>query len=268
MKVLSLYIFLFFITLQGHAADSLRLIRSIPVAARLLSSDPLGNIYLVKENNTLLKLNNKGDSIGIFNEIKKGKITQIDAGNPLRILLLFADYNQVVILNNVMTQKAILRLNSIGLNKVSCIANSADGSIWLYDQAFGTLLKVDEQLDLLQTTNLRNIEENPLDPCMMSENERSLYIADTTDGIRKFDQFGFYNTTYRFKTDNFQIFNTSLVYFNSPFLYSYNVLSFTEKKIELPDGGNIISVRTERNSIYVLRTSQLDIYELAEMSSR
>jgi len=268
VKVFSLYIFLFFFTLQSHAADSLRLVRSVRVTARLLSSDPLGNIYLVKENNTLLRLNSKGDSIGIFNEIKKGNITQIDAGNPLRILLLFADYNQIVILNNVLTQKTILRLNTIGLNNVSCIANSADGSIWLYDQAFGALLKVNEQLSLLQTTNLRNLGENPEMPTFMSEDDRSLYIADTTEGIRKFDQFGFYNTTYHFKTDHFQFFNTSLVYFKSPFLYSYNVLSFTEKKIKLPEAESILQVRIERNSIYVLKAAQLDIYELEETPSR
>jgi hypothetical protein len=249
---------------QLFATDSLVLIRTISTKSRLLSTDPLGNIYLVKENNTLLRLNERGDSIGIFNEIKKGKISHIDATNPLRILLFFSDYNQIVVLNNMLTIKNVLRLNSIGLNNVACIANSVDGNIWVYDPVLASLIKVDEQLKIIQTTNLRNVEENSISPGDMIEQDRSLFIADTIDGIRKFDQFGFFNTTFALKTNNIQTFNSFLVYYSSPFLYSYNTKSFTEKKILLPQPENILAVRVERNRLFILREDQLDIYDLKE----
>lgn len=264
MKGLFYYIFFFLISVTGFSADTLVLTRSVNIKARLLSSDPLGNIYLVKEDNTLLKLNAKGDSIGIFNEIKKGKITHIDATNPLRILLFFSDYNQIVILNNMLTKKNVLQLNSIGLNNVSCIANSVDGNIWLYDQATGSLLKVNEQLGVLQNTNLRNISENPGAVSDMTEHERALYIADTLDGIRKFDQFGFYNTTYPIKTGNLQFFNSYLVYFVAPYLYSYHMQSFSERKIKVPEPDHLRQLRIERNALYVLREKRLDIYSIQQ----
>ena len=131
MKTIFFYTFLLLLKTQLCSADSLVFLKTIPIEARLVSTDPVGNIYLVKENNTLLRLNDKGDSIGVFNEIKKGKISHIDASNPLRILLFFSDYNQLVVLNNMLTRKNVYQLNSIGLNNVSCIANSADGTIWL-----------------------------------------------------------------------------------------------------------------------------------------
>lgn len=264
MKLQTLLFLLLCATSCSKAADSLVFIRSVPIEARLLSTDPLGNIYLVKENNTVLKLNKKGDSIGIFNEIKKGKVTQIDATNPLRTLLFFAEYNQIVVLNNMLTQKNVMKLNMIGLNNVSNIANSADGNIWLYDPSFGSLLKIDEQMDVIQTVDLRNMYENPTAPSAMVEHERSLYIADTAAGIRKFDLFGFYSTTYPFKVTNLQFFTTSLVYYANPFLHAYNMQSISEKKIVLPQPETIISVRVERNSLFILRTTSLDIYELNE----
>lgn len=262
MKLQSILFLLFLISFNSFASDSLHYVRTIPVNAHLLSTDPLGNIYLVKDNNTVLKLNSKGDSIGIFNEIKKGKVTQIDATNPLRTLLFFAEYNQIVVLNNMLTQKNVMRLNMIGLNNVAAIANSADGNIWLYDPSFGSLLKIDEQMDVIQTADLRNLYQNPTAPTAMVEHERSLYIADTTDGIRKFDLFGFYNTTFPFKVSNLQFFTTSMVYFASPYLYSYNMQSFSEQKILLPQPEAIVSVRIERNNVYILRSSSLEIYRL------
>ncbi len=262
MKGFLLYICFFLLPVAGFSTDSLVFVKSVHVSARLLSSDPLGNIYLVKENNTLLRLNSHGDSIGIFNEIKKGKISHIDATNPLRILLFFSDYNQIVVLNNMLTRKNVLSLNSIGLNNVTCMANSADGSIWLYDQATASLLKIDEQLTILQQSNLRTISENPTNPMEMIEHDRSLFISDTLDGIRKFDQYGFYNTIYRIKTDNIQFFNSYLVYFVSPYIYSYNMQSFVEKKIAVPEPENILQLRVERDALYVLREHRVDIYAL------
>ncbi len=264
VKTFSFYLFLSFIAFTSVAADSLVLLKSVPVKARLVSSDPLGNIYVEKENNTLLRLNNKGDSIGIFNEIKKGNITQIDASNPLRILLFFADYNQVVVLNNMLTQKNIFKFNSIGLSNIACIANSADGNLWLYDAGSASLLKVDEQLNIVLTSNLRSVSENPVVPTDMLEEDRVLYITDTTEGVRKFDQFGFYNTTYHFNVSKMQVFNHYLVYFSSPYLYSYNLQSLVERKIELPASEDIIEVRVERDMLYILRKERLDMYSFSQ----
>ncbi|MCF8294031.1 MAG: hypothetical protein K9I70_09490 [Chitinophagaceae bacterium] len=264
MKTIFFYTFLLLLKTQLCSADSLVFLKTIPIEARLVSTDPVGNIYLVKENNTLLRLNDKGDSIGVFNEIKKGKISHIDASNPLRILLFFSDYNQLVVLNNMLTRKNVYQLNSIGLNNVSCIANSADGNIWLYDQSSGSLLKVNEQLTILQNTNLRTISENPTSPTDMTEYDRALYIADTVDGIRKFDQFGFYNTTYHIKTSSFQFFNAYLVYFSTPYLFSYHTKSFTERKLPLPEPENILQLRVERNRLVILRKDRVDLFELIQ----
>ena len=264
VKTILFYIFLLLLNNQICSADSLVFIKSIPIEARLLSTDPLGNIYLVKENNTLLRLNEKGDSIGVFNEIKKGKISLIDASYPLRILLFFSDYNQIIVLDNMLTRKNVYQLNSIGLNNVSCIANSADGNIWLYDQSSGSLLKVNEQLAILQNTNLRTLSENPSSPSDMTEYDSALYIADTLDGIRKFDQFGFYNTTYHIKANNLQFFNSYLVYFSTPYLISYNIKSFTERKLALSEPENIEQLRVERNRLFILRKDRLDIFELVQ----
>ena len=42
--------------------------------------DNLGNYYLLSKNNQLKKINAKGDSIGLFNDVRRyGKLFSIDA---------------------------------------------------------------------------------------------------------------------------------------------------------------------------------------------
>ena len=264
MKTIFFYTFLLLLKTQLCSADSLVFLKTIPIEARLVSTDPVGNIYLVKENNTLLRLNDKGDSIGVFNEIKKGKISHIDASNPLRILLFFSDYNQLVVLNNMLTRKNVYQLNSIGLNNVSCIANSADGNIWLYEPVSGTLMKIDDVPSIRFTTTLKNIIEENIDPVFMVEQDRSLFMVDSIQGIKKFDQFGFYQSGFPFLTNEVQYINRYLVYYKHPLLYSYNTQTFNEATLKLPNQEDILQVRTERKNVYILRKESLDIYQLNE----
>lgn len=241
------------------AEDSIFLIKKIPVKSTLFTTDPVGNIYLVKGNNSVIKYNSNGDSIGFFNEIKKGRLTQIDASNPLRVLLFFADYGNILILDNVLSLKSTLKLSTLGIVNAPCIANSADGNIWVYDPA-GTLVKINSKPEISFTTSLRNVLEKTIDPVYMTEQDRSLFIVDTLEGIKKFDQFGLFKTSYPFTTQEVQYFNSYLVYFTAPFLISYNTNSMHENKIRIPDASDVLKIRVERDHIFVLRSQSFDIY--------
>ena len=262
MKLKIYFTFLYtFSFVNLFANDSLLFVRKIPISSRIFSTDPIGNIYVLKGNNSLIKYNSAGDSIGFFNEIKKGKITQIDASNPLRILLFYADYGNILILDNVLSLKSSLKLNNLGIVNAPCIANSADGSIWVVDPV-GTLVKINSKPEINFTTSLRNVLDKSIDPIYMTEHDRALYIVDSLEGVLKFDQFGLFKTSYPFFTNEIQVFNTYLVYFASPYLISYNTLSMQENKILIPEPDNIVKVRIERDFVFVLRFESLDIYSL------
>ncbi len=261
MKPILLITFIFLFAEVCFASDSLILTKSIPVSSRLFTTDPVGNIYIVKGNNTLIKYNSNGDSTGFFNEIQKGKITQIDATNPLRLLLYFADYGNILMLDNLLSLKSTLKLSALGMVNVPCIANSADGNIWLYDPA-GNLVKVNNKPEISFTVSLRNVLDHAIDPVYMVEQDRALYIVDSAQGVKKFDQFGLFKTTFPFLTHEIQYFNSYLVYYVSPYLVSYNTLSMQENKMLLPDPDNVIKVRVERDHVFILRNESLDIYSL------
>lgn len=250
------------IFLSAQRRDSLTLIKHIALKSKLFTTDPLGNVYLIKDNNALIRYNANGDSTGFFNLVKKGKVTHIDATNPLRVLLYFAEYGQIVILDNILSQKSSLRLPSLGLFNVPCIANSADGNIWVYDPGTGELIKIDEKPSVKFRTPLRNMLDTPLEPIYMVEQDRQFFMIDTLQGIKKFDQFGFYNTGYPFITRELQYINQYLIYYQTPYLHSYHIASMREELIPIPEPDKVLQVRIERHHLYILRDEGLYIYAM------
>lgn len=259
-----LFLILFCSFFAANGQDSLSFERSIPTKAILFTTDPTGNIYLANSSNAIYKYSSQGDSLGFFNEIKKGRITQIDATNPLRVLLYFADYSQIVVLDRLLTKKSSMRLNSVGLFNVNCIANSADGNIWIFEPASGTILKIDDQLDIRFSVELKNIIPENLDPSYMIEQDRNLFMLDSLEGIKRFDQYGFYKTSYAFQAKEAQYINDYLIYYKAPYFYSYHTSTLQERKLLIPSPLDVKQVRAERNFIYVLRQDRLDIYRLKE----
>ncbi|QLH46710.1 MAG: hypothetical protein HWD58_14410 [Bacteroidota bacterium] len=112
----------------------LELLKSISVSAKSFTTDATGNVYLIRGSNELIKYNASGDSVGIFNEVRRGRITQVDATNPLRVILFLAESGQVMLLDNLLSLKNQFRLTDMGIFNAPCLANSADGDIWVYDR--------------------------------------------------------------------------------------------------------------------------------------
>lgn len=230
--------------------------------SRIMTTDGVGNLYVVKDNNLLIRYNAQGDSDRVFNEIKKGSITQIDASNPLRILLFFKEYQLVVVLDQMLSKKHVFKLNNLGLFNVTSIANSADGTFWAYDAAQGVLLKIDDKPSIRFSSPLRTMLDHAVQFQYMVEDDRMLYAADSTSGIYEFDLYGFYNTVYHFPTVEFQWINQQLIYWQSPNLIAYHTESLREKKRALPEPETILQVRVDRNRLFIRRKNQLELYTL------
>src|SRR5256885_10738969 len=75
--------------------------------------DNLDNVYVLTSTDQLKKYNANGDSVAVFNNIKKfGKVSLIDASNPLKILLYYKDFSTIVVLDRLLATR-----NTIDLRK-------------------------------------------------------------------------------------------------------------------------------------------------------
>lgn len=253
--------------LACHAADSLRVIRTIPMEARLMSIDDLGNVYVVRKDNCLLRYTENGDSSGFYKSVLNGDIKGLDVTNPLRVLVYSPGYSKVVQLDRMLVFKNELDLRKLNIYNAPVVANSADGNLWVYDQFNARLRKINEDLQEVAASNdLRQEVEMVPSPSYLVERERKAYLCDTTKGILVFDQYGTYiNTLPLYNVKQLQVFGTQAVYRHSDTLYSYDMRRFTTNVLMLPgQGSEIINAALSRKVLYLLYNDRLVLYRMPE----
>ena len=257
-----LFSFLIMSILQDNAYC--QLLKSIETGdARLFTTDETGNVYVVRANNELVRYNRDGDSTGSFRSVQNGDITSVDATNPLRLLIGFQSFSKITLLDRMLTPKNELDLKKLGIFNPSATGISADGKIWVYDYVNARLKKIDDQLNIVLSSNDMRLESQTVpNPLSLVERDYKVYLSDTAQGIYVFDRYGGFINTIEIKSvAKMQVIGAQIVYRTSDTLFSYDQKSLLLKQMPLPqDHDNIRDVRLERNRMYILYNSKLDIY--------
>ena len=108
--------------------------------------DNLDNIYILNSRNQIKKFNANGDSVAVYNDVKKfGQATLIDVSNPLKILLYYRDFATVVMLDRFLNAVNSIDLRKQNIFQAKAIGQSYDNKIWVYDEMENKLKKVDER---------------------------------------------------------------------------------------------------------------------------
>lgn len=156
------------------------------------STDNLGNIYLLTATNQLKKVNEKGDSMAVYNDVRRyGKINSVDAANPLKVLVYYKDFSTVVVLDRLLNVRAAIDLRKQNIFQVTAITSSYDNNIWLYDELDSKLKKIDDNGNLLlESTDFRQIFDSVPSPSVMYDRDGLLYLYDARKGLMVFDYYG------------------------------------------------------------------------------
>ena len=242
------------------------IMKTIPIAARTIEVDELGNVYVLRSDNLLLKYNERGDSLANYNALANGPMTSIDVSNPLRIMLYYARYAQLVLLDRMLAPKTELNVRKLNLLNANVIAASAEGNLWIYDQFSATLNKLDMELNyMIKGNDLRQQLSVLPKPVALLERNRRVYLLDTAQGIFIFDQYGSYlNTIPIVGLTHLQVIANQLVYRAGNELIVYDMERVTERRLALPQlpGLPIQAALLSRNTLYVLYPDRLIWYQL------
>lgn len=110
--------------------------------------DAFGNIYLINDNE-IVKYNSLGVLQKKFSTKRYGKIDFVDAMNPLKILVYYKDFQQILFLDNQLTASSnMISLESLGHEQSSLVCSSSNNSFWIYDN------KTTNCADLILNLNL------------------------------------------------------------------------------------------------------------------
>jgi glutaredoxin-related protein len=187
--IISIFISVF---VKAQSDTSFHLIKTIKGDIASFTVDNLDNIYILNSQNQLKKLNQNGDSVAVFNDVKKfGQATLIDVSNPLKILLYYKDFSTIVILDRLLNIRSTIDLRQQNIFQVKAIGLSYDNKIWLYDELESKLKKIDDDGKLLlETPDFRLLFGEAPNPQKIFDENKYVYLYDSTQAVFVFDYYG------------------------------------------------------------------------------
>jgi hypothetical protein len=226
----------------------------------------LGELYIINTNNQLKKLNEKGDSVGVFNQVTKyGKLSYVDAQNPWKTILFYENFSTIVLLDkylNVLTNINLRKQNIFG---VKTVASSYDNNIWLFDEQENKLKKIDDAGKVLsETVDFRQIFDSVPSPVQIVDRDGFVYLYDPKKGVYVFDYYGSFKNRLPFLNwKDITVIEKNLYGFDDKNLYSYSLGSLSLKQYPLPATfKNYSSLKVGTNKIYFLKDNNLQVYSL------
>ncbi|MEO6538705.1 MAG: hypothetical protein ABIT07_09855 [Ferruginibacter sp.] len=236
----------------------------IPGNYTYMEVDVLDNIYLITAGNQLKKINTNGDSVAVYNDVKKyGNPSLIDVSNPLKILVYYKNFSTVVILDRLLTFRNSINFRKMGIFSVKALATSYDNNLWLFDEQDLKLKKLDDDGKILQeTTDLRLLVDTVPSPSQIIDSDNFVYLYDENKGFFIFDYYGTLKNNLPFlHWEHLAISGKNLYGFVNDRLYNYELNSLNLKSYSLPFGfADNINVKAINGKIYVLKKDGVEIY--------
>jgi len=262
-------LFLFFIfsfTCFAQVDSSFMPFKKIKGDIVAFAADNFDNLYLLNSYDQLKKINAKGDSVAIFNNVRKyGKVAQIDVSNPLRVLLYYKDFSTVVILDRLLNVRGTIDFRKQDIFQVQAVCLSYDNKIWLYDEFDHKLKKIDEDGKLLfTTTDFRQLFNEAFSFTTICDQDGYLYLYDKNKGVYVFDYYGTLKNIFSLTGyDNFKTVGKFITATRNDSLMRYQPSSLLLQEVKLPEAfRKAQSIHFTATKAYALKKDELDIYEL------
>ena len=249
--------------LLAFQQSNLVFVKNVPARAEKMSTDNLSNVYLINSD-VLQKYDPQGTLQKTYSNMSFGKISSIDASNPMKIILFYRNFLQVVILDNTLAQNGDpISIEELGYPQTQLICASHDNGMWIYNQQNFELLRFDQNLAMVsQTGNLAQLLNMELKPSVMIEFGNRLYVSNPSTGIMVFDAFGtYYKNIPITGLRDFQFRDDELLFYQDGKLNTFNLKNLEQTSTVLPDSA-ALAVRMVNDKLYLLKKESLGIYTI------
>jgi hypothetical protein len=256
-----------FLPLASASQVNLPVTRTAPGSYVSFTADNLGNLYLLSTANQLKKLNPKGDSMGVFNDVRRfGKLYSINASNPLRTLLYYRDFRTVIILDRLMNVVNTVDLRRGNMFQVRTVAPSYDNKVWVFDEQESKLKKVDETGKVVsESADLRlAIQDAPV-PVRIFDQNGYVYLYDPEKGMYIFDYYGaMKNKLALLQWEDVQVIGNAIIGRKDGKVLSYTPGTLDIKESELPrEFSRYKDIQITPQGIWILDTDGVKLYSFS-----
>jgi len=249
----------------GGGVSSFQLVRTVgPVNLLDFTVDNLGNIYVLTKDNQLKKLSPNGDSLAVFNDVRRyGKIATIDATNPLKILVYYAEFTTIIELDRFLNMINVIDLRKQNILQAKAVGLAYDNNVWVYDQLDARLKRIADDGSLVdQSTDFRQLFDAAPDPAVVKDQGGLVYLYDVVKGVFVFDHYGTLKTHIDlFGWQDFDVVDKNLLGRDDKKFYRYQLGTLDMKEEPIPEAYQGAShIRITPGIIYVLKSAGLEIY--------
>ena len=245
----------------AFAGPEYKLVNEIPFQEAWMSTDKMGNIYVIAINR-LLKFDPDGKPVSHYSQAGGGVLGSADCTDPLKLVLFYPDFGRIITLNNKLALESTVELRALGFVDPRLVSRSSNLGYWVYDFATFQLKKIDPSLKVVyESGDLQQLTGAALRPTQLTEADNFVYLNDPHQGILVFDVFGVYYKTIPVKNiQSLQVREQNLIYVRNNALYSYDQKRMEESVVEIPAHDSLLCARIEQNRLYLLSTKSLSIY--------
>ena len=254
-----------FCAMAGAQTDtSFKLVKIIKGDIVAFTVDNLDNIYLLSSTNQVKKVNANGDSVAVFNDVKKfGQASLIDVSNPLKVLLYYRDFATIVVLDRLLNIRNTIELRKQNILQARAIGQSYDNKIWVYDEVENKLKKIDEDGKLLQETpDFRQLFEASPTPQKIFDQDQFVYLYDSAQAVFVFDYYGALKNKILIKGwHNFKVAGKYIFGSANNKLFRYDIKTFRIDEWNMPDElykSQLFNFSSSR--LYALKKDVIEIY--------
>lgn len=266
-KQLTIFLLFSILSLTGFAQNdsTFKPLKKIKGDIVAFAADNFDNIYLLNSGDQLKKIDANGDSVAVFNNVRKyGKVAQLDVSNPLRVLLYYKDFSTVVILDRLLNVRGSIDFRKQDIFQVQAVCLSYDNKIWLYDEFEHKLKKIDEDGKLLfATTDFRQLFDEAFSFTTICDQDGFLYLYDKNKGVYVFDYYGSLKNIFSFTGyDNFNVVGKFITATRNDSLMRYQPSNLLLQEVKLPEAFRKTQILFTATKAYALKRDELEIYQL------
>ena len=251
---------------SSSAATTYNLLCKIPFEGGSFTTDNLQNIYVYR-GSSLRKYDAHGTLLYNYSDKSYGSIQSVDANDPLKLLVFYKDFPEVVLLDNTLSiNGSPFSPSDVGFPLTTLACTSHENGVWLYDAQNFQLIRLDVNLNVVQKTgNLAQTLEISLNPNFLMEYNNLVYMNDSAQGILVFDSYGtYYKTIPITGLTTFQVRGNDLFYIKENRVHSFHLKIILEDETTMPDSLSS-EVRIEKNLLFEKYRDSVRVYDIKQL---
>jgi hypothetical protein len=237
--------------------------RNDGVNCRTFKVDKAQNIYIITNDNRILKYDREGKFQDAFSYNAYGTIASLDVRNPAQPIVYYTDVQAVVVLNAQMDAVKTHFLGKLGLLYGEMIAMGDDGFLYVYESRPQQVVKMGfEGTDLKRVAATKPLNFSGFTPKHLQVNSGILYFNVPEKGIMTFDQKGellkIYGLT---QVAHFTIEKGRFIFSKDNFLQEFDLNTAVSRPLSMPREvvGKVLTFM-ENGRLYAQRGYSVDVY--------